>query len=810
MELVKRRGVRVRRGSGSSRKRWAAEWRNWASLGLFALLAALAPLAFGAVDRVVQIGLLVLLALGMAMSPPAALPLTKVGARCALGLAAILVAKEFLPSFLFGHTEWRTRAESDLDLPLPWTHHPEPGLALDCLLAILIALLWFQWVRTVASFQRNRTVMAWTLLAAAAVVSAASFALRDLHSESAAIFGLRYTPGWHGFGPFPNRNHTASFLAMGILVGCGCLTRAAARRRFGLVTIGAALFGVAFAGLLATQSRGGFIALAAGLALYMGLLIAFGRNRYAIGAVVCACLVLGAGALIFGNPLLARFSSPDSITSNTLRIQIWRDAGAIWRDAALMGHGIGSFTAIFPFYQNIQLDDMEVLHPESSWMQWLCELGAIPVAGLGIAVLVAVGRRMRDQRAARHGSFLMAGCLAACGALLCHSAIDVPAHRWATAGFAIAAAAIAFPPPVPRTRRARSEEPHEKSASLKPSPAPLGWAAYSVVGIAAYWSLPLVLDWPPWSSLEKNRVLARAQEGEAGATGRLLDELRWFPLDARLHEEAGYRELMDPDRRSSEWERHFKTAVALTPGSWSEPLGIAQWCGRVSPPLAIRYWQIAIARSGFRQEEIFRQALQATAAVPGAVSAWQNYAQLHPELLLVLAADLGEESGRESFDLWWKQRSGAGSNVTVGEAQMFYDLCGKYKSRDRFEAWMATRADLEPRDYRAWARLLHAWGEDESAWGLLSARIPEPAFPMGSLRLTREQIEERWRLYPSNAVTAQALAQILDRAGDQAGVRNVVVTLARRPEAPPWFTQKAAYLLARHADASGAVEMLLK
>ena len=41
---------------------------------------------------------------------------------------------------------------------------------------------------------------------------AANASLEQFQAQK-MIFGLRYTPGWLGFGPFPNRNHTACFFA---------------------------------------------------------------------------------------------------------------------------------------------------------------------------------------------------------------------------------------------------------------------------------------------------------------------------------------------------------------------------------------------------------------------------------------------------------------------------------------------------------------------------------------------------------------------------------------------------------------------
>jgi hypothetical protein len=126
-----------------------------------------------------------------------------------LGLV-IFTGKEFAPALIFGSASWRDVLTANYAMSFPWTHHPEPARAVDALLVGVIALVWFLWVRTLAAERENRPILAWTMLGSAAIVAVVSFATRGIDPQ--AIYGLRYTQGWFGFGPFPNRNHTASFL----------------------------------------------------------------------------------------------------------------------------------------------------------------------------------------------------------------------------------------------------------------------------------------------------------------------------------------------------------------------------------------------------------------------------------------------------------------------------------------------------------------------------------------------------------------------------------------------------------------------
>src|SRR5947209_8564886 len=113
-----------------------------AALGIFAALVTLAPLAFGAVDQIIQAALLLLFAVGLALRPPSIVRPSPRTNRLLIALAAVLVLKEFARAALFGSVHWRTSLTQQFGLELPWTHHPEPGRAVDALLSAGLAVLW--------------------------------------------------------------------------------------------------------------------------------------------------------------------------------------------------------------------------------------------------------------------------------------------------------------------------------------------------------------------------------------------------------------------------------------------------------------------------------------------------------------------------------------------------------------------------------------------------------------------------------------------------------------------------------------------
>jgi O-antigen ligase len=170
------------------------------------------------------------------------------------------------------------------------------------------------------------------------------------------------------------------------------------------------------------------------------------RDRRAVGVALAAVVLFGGLAAVFGGKVIARFTSVEGgAVSNMTRLHVWQDTLGMWKDAPAFGHGAASFGQVFPLYQKIELQDQVVLHPESSWLLWLSELGLIPVL-LGLCALGWLALPcLRACFRKRHSFFLHAAAFAAVAVLLGHAVFDVPAHRWATAAFALAALGLACP-----------------------------------------------------------------------------------------------------------------------------------------------------------------------------------------------------------------------------------------------------------------------------------------------------------------------------------------------------------------------------
>jgi hypothetical protein len=427
-------------------------------------------------------------------------------------------------------------------------------------------------------------------------------------------------------------------------------------------------------------------------------------------------------------------------------------------------------------------------------LQWLTELGALPVLLAVVAGVFFFGGHIRESFSRHRSFFLRASGFAAGAAILAHALIDVPAHRWGTAGFALAALALACPM---RIANRRIFEP--RRAALVP------------LAVALLWLLPYLADVPRWSPTSLIRLISRQSEPPGVPLSELNAYLGYFPLNVELHQAAGFRLLQLHGAQAPQaWQRQFAIASRLMPGSWYVTSAQARSVQRNSNVLlALPYWQLSVARGGMHRDEILGDALQATGGSPKARAEWGKYAEAHPHLLLAYARRVPELQAGYYFGRWWKLRALL-PELTPSEIRDFYALADRWATREQLDQWMTLQASLKARDFRDWARLLHARKEDVRAWSLLAAYTTEPSFPAKTPTVPRPQIETAWRTTPENFVNAQQLAHVRHLAGDNAGRDEILLAVAASPKAPLWFIEKAAHVLARQGKVTEAVALLLR
>jgi len=287
----------------------------------------------------------------------------------------------------------------------------------------------------------------------AALVQAAS-------ADPTRIYGL-WKPRWDWgvFGPYVSRNHFAGYLAMAIPLAVGFAAASAlavrhswSRRRFGWVALGepagiAAMRRVAavmvlMVGLLASHSRGGLLAFAAGsLAV-----LAFLRRGRAVALVLMAAVVVIGLLWVDVGATRAAFVTRGLQQS---RFALWRDAIRMFPHFPVLGAGWNAFGTSYTHYQTIERYEWYG-EAHNEYLQALLDTG---VAGAALVLALLVRLVTAAARAAVR-SPIDAAILGALLACCVHNFVDFNWQIPANAATFAALAGLAMRRALAATERA--------------------------------------------------------------------------------------------------------------------------------------------------------------------------------------------------------------------------------------------------------------------------------------------------------------------------------------------------------------------
>ena len=220
------------------------------------------------------------------------------------------------------------------------------------------------------------------------------------------LYGAIAVAGAAPFGPFVNKNNAAGFLLASVGAALGLLLFSLASRKeargthlYSISTLRAVLESksatmallssvVIICGLLFSMSRGGVVALFAGV-LCTSILVLRGKN---LGAALALIVFVSIASIAFvaaaGNwqPVSDRVSLAfdESRLAEDGRIGIWADCLHIVRDFWLTGTGLGTFSGVFRVYDS-NPDGVIATHAENVLVQLACE-GGLPLFLIAIAI----------------------------------------------------------------------------------------------------------------------------------------------------------------------------------------------------------------------------------------------------------------------------------------------------------------------------------------------------------------------------------------------------------------------------------------
>ena len=215
MRTVRRRRVVLPESSrrpGTVWPRWTGR-QEWSGV-LPALLPLVCVALGGATERWSQAVMLLVLGGVLVAKPPRA-SLGR-GINLVLGVLVVLALTAFLPARWVFVPAWRTAMTLDFGVALPGTLSPQPWLTAESLVVFAAGLSWFYLLGTVRWAEGERQRAAGLFAAGVAILAMAAVGLYRAGVHPALW------PSVRGFGPFPNRNQTADFFAVGALPVLAC------------------------------------------------------------------------------------------------------------------------------------------------------------------------------------------------------------------------------------------------------------------------------------------------------------------------------------------------------------------------------------------------------------------------------------------------------------------------------------------------------------------------------------------------------------------------------------------------------------
>jgi len=393
---------------------------------------------------------------------------------------------------------------------------PAPGLTLESASVLAAGLgmvvFWSHEARDEAVARR----VAYAVLLVCA--TQAAFGVVQAAAKPRSLYGITAGDIASPYGSFENHNHFAGLVEMGTLLALAmALGRARRAREIDPLTIGLAGLSLALIGAhLASRSRGGLLALAAGAAMLVPLWwlassrrAPSARTAAMAGSTLVALFVFGWMAVPSATRahLTTAFRGPAD-ASGYYRIAIGAATSRLWWSHPLTGSGLGTFEdEVTRFKRSDGL--VRSAHGESDALEFLAEGGLVGLvlgSVVGMSVLAGFLERVREGRDPwRKG--LAIGALAAVLALLAHSCVDfnlrIPANAFVFCALVGLAAA-------PRT---------EPSARLSP-----GMCRILAAGIVALGA------WAGWRALgAREHEWARRTEGPDARLARLTDAVARHP-----------------------------------------------------------------------------------------------------------------------------------------------------------------------------------------------------------------------------------------------------------------------------------------
>ena len=618
------------------------------------------------------------------------------------GLFFLASSLSFLPRGMAGTQAWRIHLESlGLDTGKLITAHPAKSLEVlfiigTVLITALCALghrLTRQRLLNVASF----------FLLLVAVYAAISMLFEDYQWEWS----------WdanNNFGFFGNRNHMATLMVIGSLIGTGTLSLSIIQKKWFLGILSAIALGILCWAILGYSiSRAGILLFTVFQISWFLLLGKKFLNPKIITSFLVLVILSTILFIISDTQLEKRLNQmvkieervPSHISTAEkesyetvigLRKFIYADTYSMIMSEPWTGSGPGSFEFIFPQYKNesvkynTYINNAEVLHPESNWLDLSAEAGPISAIVLALSIIALLVFSYRKNCKSRSWQLCLA-CILGILCIIVHGLVDVPGQKIGIVLSGTLLLGITF-------------KPDRKNSRFVPKQAIFIYQSFAI-GI---FSMGLCLIYAQWfneksilfsdhrSVIQKiDRLYLKSQNSAASAQVQdqkkhLLsaialseDAIRKMPLDPTFHFVRGklYSQLAEYD---SEVRKSFAIASALDPQWTGSPLRQAKAWLFIDTKETKRLWAEALFRAGKINDAFLRstwlkilsQAKQNPSQIRSVyklvldknqshlIKKWMDLASnkiLASQMPLIIESAALDEDTKRELELHWKKRS---------------------------------------------------------------------------------------------------------------------------------------------------------
>ncbi len=776
---------------------------GWARPGL-ALLPLACVVLGGGVERWAQAP--VLLALGvllLAMPPRASL-----GRGCNLVLAALLglSATAFLPARWFALAAWRQAFTDDFGATLPGTLSAQPWLSAETLIVFLAGLSWLYLMATL-SWQPGERRRAGVLFAGGVAVLAGVFVGLSKLGVVVSIW-----PNPRHFGPFPNRNQTADFLAVGALPALA-LARASWRAGRWAVALGwLAGWLVTASAVFQCFSRAGIAILFLTTGVYLGVEF-FRANRRPpatrndakfarwrrVALLFSIVLVATSVFLVVGGDTLARLR-PDAAMadvntmSNGLRLRIQTDAVGMIAASPWCGVGLGNFAGLFETFRRQSADTpLRSLHPESDWLWLAAELGW-PSVLLALAGCALLGRRMWPERHSHDRPLRTAAALGV-AAFAVHGLFDVSAHRLGTALCGLFLAGLALP--------GQSELPGTTLAPTGKFWLPTTFRALGLIFLAVgcLWTLEArhTILLPGAQGVARLKATALGQglaHDYPEAQESVTRALAWAPLDWELYFiRAGAGVYAGRDLAATEAD--FRRARFLERCSPEAPVDEARlWAVVGQNPQAINALLEACRRAPARAGEFMGPLYAARRDDADFVDLLSGAVLRNPTLAVALAERMAG-SDLPGFIAHVLRADPDLSRMDDIQRTRFFRVWAVNGDPQTLTANMALHPAWQSLGWRWWAEACGRAGTPEAwreACNIVAPHIPKPDVPTLEDSRSLVQLQRATESNPDDAAAVLALYRAQRAADNRADALLGLHRIIARGDAPTYFSYLEAQL----------------